>query len=105
LLHPSSLASDALRPFQLTPLRTAVAVVQVLVVLAFITAASATVAFTAVAFTAVQRYAVGWPWASVLLPSVLLLTAHTEVIAADTIPIQPATRTDAEPGLPLGALA
>jgi hypothetical protein len=56
LLHPSSLASDALRPFQLTPLRTAVAVVLGLVVLAFITVAS-----TTVAFTVVQPYAVGWP--------------------------------------------
>jgi hypothetical protein len=56
LLHPSSLASDALRPFQPTPLRTAVAVVLGLVVLAFITVAS-----TTVAFTVVQPYAVGWP--------------------------------------------
>jgi hypothetical protein len=61
LLHPSSLALDALRRFQLTPLRTAVAVVLVLVVLAFITVASATLAFTVVAFTVVQPYAVGWP--------------------------------------------
>jgi hypothetical protein len=61
LLHPSSLALDALRRFQLTPLRSAVAVVLVLVVLAFITVAFATVAFTAVAFTAVQPYAVEWP--------------------------------------------
>jgi hypothetical protein len=45
------LASDALRRFQLTPLRTAVAVVLVLVVLAS----------TTVAFTVVQPYAVGWP--------------------------------------------
>jgi hypothetical protein len=60
LLHLSSLASDALRLFQLTPLRTAVAVVLVLVVLAFITVASTTVAFTTVAFTVVQPY-VGWP--------------------------------------------
>jgi hypothetical protein len=49
LQRPSSLASDALRPFQLTPLRTAVAVALVFI----------TVAFT-VAFTAVQPYAVGW---------------------------------------------
>jgi hypothetical protein len=41
----------------------------------------------------------------VLLPSVLLLTAHTEVIAADTIPIQPANRTGAEPGPPGGRYA
>src|SRR3984957_18930119 len=61
LLHPSSLALDALRRFQLTPLRTAVAVALVLVVLAFITVASATLAFTVVAFTVVQPYAVGWP--------------------------------------------
>ena len=46
---------------ELTPLRTAVAVVLVLVVLAFITVASTTVAFTTVAFTVVQPYAVGWP--------------------------------------------
>jgi len=49
LLHPSSLALDALRRFQLTPLRTAVAVVLVFI----------TVAFTVVAFTVVQPYAVG----------------------------------------------
>jgi hypothetical protein len=61
LLHPSSLALDALQRFQLTPLRTAVAVVLVLVVLALITVASATLAFTVVAFTVVQPYAVGWP--------------------------------------------
>jgi hypothetical protein len=61
LLHPSSLALDALRRFQLTPLRTAVAVVLVLVVLAFITVASTALAFTVVAFTVVQPYAVGWP--------------------------------------------
>jgi hypothetical protein len=56
LLHPLSLALDASRRFQLTPLRSAVAVVLVLVVLAFIT-----VAFATVAFTAVQPYAVEWP--------------------------------------------
>jgi hypothetical protein len=56
LLHPSSSVLDALRRFQLTPSRTAVAVVLVLVVLAFITVAS-----TALAFTVVQPYAVGWP--------------------------------------------
>jgi di/tricarboxylate transporter len=61
LLHPSSLALDALRRFQLTPLRTAVAVVLVLVVLAFITVAPTALAFTVVAFTVVQPYAVGWP--------------------------------------------
>jgi len=48
LLHPLSLASDALRRSQLTPLRTVVAVVPVLVVLAFITVASTAVAFTVV---------------------------------------------------------
>jgi hypothetical protein len=61
LLHPSSLALDALRRFQPTPLRTAVAVVLVLVVPAFITVASTALAFTAVVFTVVQPYAVGWP--------------------------------------------
>jgi len=61
LPHLSSLALDALRRSQLTPLRTAVAVVLVFVVLAVITAASATLAFTAVAFTVVQPYAVAWP--------------------------------------------
>ena len=61
LLHPSIIGMNALRRFQLTPLRTAVAVVLVLVVLAFITVASATLAFTVVAFTVVQPYAVGWP--------------------------------------------
>ena len=91
------MASDALRRFQLTPLRTAVAVA-VVVVLAFITVASIALAFTAVAFTVVQPYpyAVGWP-ASELPRSVLLLTAHTALPAAVTIPIQPATRTGAEP--------
>jgi hypothetical protein len=61
LLHPSSSVLDALRRFQLTPSRTAVAVVLVLVVLAFITVASTALAFTVVAFTVVQPYAVGWP--------------------------------------------
>jgi hypothetical protein len=37
-----------------------------------------------------QRYAVEWPWASELLPSVPL--ALTELIAADTIPIDRATK-------------
>jgi hypothetical protein len=60
LLHPSSLALDALRRSQLTPLRTAVFVL-VLVVLAFITVAPTALAFTVVAFTVVQPYAVGWP--------------------------------------------
>jgi hypothetical protein len=65
-----------------------------LVVLAFITVASTALAFTVVAFTVVQPYAVGWPLASELLRSVLLLTAHTAhtvLPAAVTIPIQPAT--------------
>jgi hypothetical protein len=61
LLHLSSLALDALRRFQLTPLHIAVAVALVLVVLALITVASATVAFITVAFTVVQPYAVEWP--------------------------------------------
>lgn len=49
-----------------------------------------TVASIAVASTVVQRYAVEWPWVSELLRSVLL--ELTELIAADTIPIDRATK-------------
>jgi hypothetical protein len=62
LLHPSSLALDALRPFQLTPSHIVAAGVVALAsaTLAFTTVAHTVVALTVVAFTAVLPYAVGW---------------------------------------------
>src|SRR5438445_6717878 len=62
LLHPLSLASCALRLFQLTPSHTE----EALVALAFTTVVS-----IAVASTVVQPYAVEWRWASALLRWVL----------------------------------
>jgi hypothetical protein len=73
LLQPSSLALDALRPFQLTPSHIAEGVVA----LASTTLAFTAVAFTTVAFTVVLPYAVGWRWASELLRPVPPPTAHT----------------------------
>jgi hypothetical protein len=72
-----------LRLFQLTPSHTEEA-------LALVAQASPTVVSIAVTSTVVQRYAVEWPWASELLPSAPL--ALTELIAADTIPIDCATK-------------
>jgi hypothetical protein len=79
---PLSLAPRVLRLFQLTPSHTEEA-------LALVAQALTTVVSIAVASTVVQRYAVEWPWASELLPSVPL--ALTELVAADTIPIDRAT--------------
>jgi hypothetical protein len=84
LLHPLSLASCALRLFQLTPSHTEEALE--LVALAFTTVVS-----IAVASTVVQPYAVEWRWASELLRSVLVPPELTELIAADTIPTHPAS--------------
>jgi len=58
LLHPLSLASRALRLFQLTPshIEEALALVEP----AFITVASIAVGFIVVAFIVVQPYAVEW---------------------------------------------
>jgi hypothetical protein len=83
LLPPLSLTPRVLRLFQLTPSHTEEA-------LALVAQAYSTVVSIAVAYTAMQRYAVEWPWASELLPSVPL--ALTELIAADTIPIDRATK-------------
>jgi len=83
LLHPLSLASCALRLFQLTPSHTE----EALVALAFTTVVS-----IAVASTVVQPYAVEWRWASELLRSVLVPPELTELIAADTIRTDRASR-------------
>ena len=85
LLHPLSLASCALRLFQLTPSHTEEALA--LVALAFTTVVS-----IAVASTVVQPYAVEWRWASELLRSVLVPPELTELIAADTIRTDRASR-------------
>ena len=83
LLHPLSLASCALRLFQLTPSHTE----EALVALAFTTVVS-----IAVASTVVQPYAVEWRWASELLRSMLVPPELTELIGADTIRTDRASR-------------
>jgi hypothetical protein len=85
LLHPLSLASCALRLFQLTPSHTEEA-------LALVASAFTTVGSIAVASIVVQPYAVEWRWGSELLRSVLVPPELTELIAADTIPTLPASR-------------
>jgi hypothetical protein len=89
LLHPLSLASPVLRPFQLTPLHIEEALE--LVALAFTTVVS-----IATASTVVQPYAVEWRWASELLRWVPLPLELTVLLAADTIPTDRATRTVAK---------
>src|SRR5207245_11549111 len=71
--------------FQLTPSHTEEALA--LVALAFTTVVS-----IAVASTVVQPYAVEWRWASELLRSVLVPPELTELIAADTIRTDRASR-------------
>jgi hypothetical protein len=84
LLQPLSLASHVLRLFQLMPSHIEEALA--LVALALITVVS-----IAVAFTVEQPCAVGWRSASELRQWEQLPLGLTELIAADTIPIDRAT--------------
>jgi hypothetical protein len=99
LLQPSSLALDALLPFQPTLSHIAEGVA-----LASTTPAFTAAAFTTVAFIVVLPYAVEWRWASELLRPVPPPTAHMALIAAAIIPIRPATRTEPGPLSGPGAL-
>jgi hypothetical protein len=80
-----------LRLFQLTP--SLIEEAPELVALAFITAVFIALEFIMAAFIVVQPCAAEWRWASELLRSVLLPPELTELIAAETIPIDLATRT------------